>query len=116
MTACKIHPKYKAMLSPNTNCADCWLIWKEAGGMKIWDFIPEFAKALVKHLKEKDDPRWGDTWLKRTRRGQEERTIANFNNKFDKYLNGSQSIDWLAIAGDALICWIREQHPEIWTK
>ena len=83
--------------------------------MKIWDFASAFIVALIEHLK-KDDVRWGDTWLKRTRRGQEQRTIANFNDKFDKYLNGGQPIDWLAIAGDAYICWVREQHPEIWPE
>lgn len=83
---------------------------------KIWECVPEFSKALAEHLENKDDPRWGDTWLKRTREGQEQRTINNFRDKFDKYLNGSQPIDWLAIAGDALICWYREQHPEIWPK
>lgn len=81
--------------------------------MKVWDFIPEFIEALTEQLKS-DDTRWGDTWLKRPIKGQEERTIENFRNKFDKYLNGGQPINWLAIAGDALICWIREKHPEMW--
>lgn len=84
--------------------------------MKVWDFMQEFTKALTEHLEKNDDPRWGDTWLKRTRLGQEMRTIQNFRDKFDKYENGGQPIDWLSIAGDAMICWIREQHPEIWPK
>lgn len=84
--------------------------------MKVWDCVAEFAKALAEHLEKKDDPRWGDTWLKRTRKGQEERTINNFRDKFDKFLNAGQPIDWLAIAGDAMICWFREQHPEIWPE
>jgi hypothetical protein len=84
--------------------------------MKIWDFVPDFSKALADHLENNDDPRWGDTWLKRTRKGQEERTINNFRDKFDKYLNGGQKIDWLSIAGDAMICWLREQHSEIWPE
>ena len=84
--------------------------------MKIWDFLSDFGTALEKHLQEKDDPRWGDTWLKRTRKGQEERTINNYRDKFDKFLNANQPIDWLAIAGDAYICWMREQHPEIWKE
>jgi hypothetical protein len=81
----------------------------------VWDFMEEFTKALKGQL-ESDEKRWGDTWLHRTRKGQEERTIANFNDKFDKYLNGGQPIDWLAIAGDALIAWVRENHPEIWSE
>ena len=81
----------------------------------VWDFMEEFTKALKGQL-ESDEKRWGDTWLHRTRKGQEERTIANFNDKFDKYLNGGQPIDWLAIAGDVLIAWVRENHPEIWSE
>jgi hypothetical protein len=81
--------------------------------MKIWDFTQDFVKAFLAHLKE-DDKRWGNAWLIRPRSGQEERTINNFRDKFDKYLNAGQPIDWLAIAGDAYICWVREQHPEIW--
>ena len=84
--------------------------------MKTWDFVSEFAEALSKHLEKNDDPRWGDTWLKRTRKGQEVRTIESFRNKFDKFVNGGQPIDWLSIAGDAMICWLREQHHEIWPE
>lgn len=83
--------------------------------MKIWDFLPEFVEELIIQL-QNDDIDWGDTWLKRTRKGQEERIIKSFQDKFDKYLNGGQPINWLAIVGDALICWIREQHPEIWKE
>jgi hypothetical protein len=83
--------------------------------MKTWDFLPDFVKALELQLRE-DHAQWGDTWLKRTRKGQEERTIKSFNDKFDKYLNGGIPIPWLKIAGDALIAWIREQHPEIWPE
>lgn len=83
--------------------------------MKVWETLEEFVTAMEKHFLA-DDAIWGDTWLKRTRKGQEERTIRNFNDKFDKYLNAGQPIDWLAIAGDAIICWFREQHPEIWPE
>lgn len=84
--------------------------------MNVWDFVPEFSEALTKHLQEKDEPRWADTWLKRTRKGQEQRTINNFTDKFDKFLNAGQPIDWLALAGDVLICYTRENHEEIWKE
>jgi len=83
--------------------------------MKTWDFMEEFITALTAHLKE-DDAEWGDTWLKRTRKGQDERMIKSTNDRFDKYLNGGQPIDNLAIIGDAFIDWLREQHPEIWPE
>ena len=83
--------------------------------MKTWDFVQEFIKAFTEKLIS-DEQRWGDTWLHRTRKGQEERTIKSFNDKFDKYLNGGQAIDWLSIIGDAFIAWVRENHPEIWKE
>jgi hypothetical protein len=82
---------------------------------KVWDFLPEFVTSLQKQL-EDDDERWGDTWLKRTRYGQEDRTIATFNDYFDKWIAKKTPIPWMKIVGGALICWIREQHPEIWGK
>ena len=83
--------------------------------MKIWEILPEVMKAMEEQF-HADDVRWGDTWLKRTRKGQEERTIRNFNDKFDKYINAGQPINWLAIAGGAMICSYRERHPEIWKE
>jgi hypothetical protein len=83
--------------------------------MKLWNLLPEFVNALTEQLKS-DDARWGDTWLKRTRKGQEERTIATFNDYFDRYLNAGEPVNWLKVAGGAFICWYREQHPEIWKE
>ena len=83
--------------------------------MHTWDYLPKFIEALAQKL-ENDETRWGDTWLKRTRKGQEVRTIENFRNKFDKFLNAGEPIDWLAITGDAFICWIRENYPELWPE
>jgi hypothetical protein len=81
--------------------------------MKLWDFLPEFIKALEEQLKA-DDARWGDTWLKRTRDGQELRTRETLRDYFDQFENSGTPIPWLKIAGGALICWVREKHPEIW--
>jgi hypothetical protein len=91
------------------------LVFARSDNMKTFDFLPEFMEAIENKLKN-DDLRWGDTWLHRTRKGQEERTIKSFNDKFDKYINGGQPIDWLGIIGDAFIAWVRENHPEIWTE
>jgi hypothetical protein len=88
---------------------------KENKMSKVWDFLPELLDALRAQL-ESDDKRWGDTWLKRTREGQEERTIKSFNDKFDQYLHAKSPIPWLKMIGDCFICWIREQHPEMWQK
>lgn len=82
---------------------------------KLWEFLPELMDAMTATLKEAEK-RWGDTWLKRTRNGQEERTIAATINRFDKYRYGGQPLDYLAIIGDMFICWLRTNHPEIWPE
>ncbi len=82
---------------------------------KVWHFMEEFSKALTSHLR-KDYDKWGDTWLNRTRRGQEVRTIHSLRDKFDKYIYAGQPIDWLAVAGEAMIAWIRENHKEIFPE
>jgi len=83
--------------------------------MNTWDFLEEFEFVFRTQLTE-DTKRWGDTWLKRPRKGQEVRTIENYRNKFDKFLNAGEPIDWMKIIGDAYICWVRERHPEIWKE
>ena len=83
--------------------------------MKVWDYLDEFAKALKEQLMD-DEKRWGDTWLFRTRSGQEERTITKFNDYFDQYRTRDIPIPWLKIVGGAMICWIRETHKELWKE
>ena len=83
--------------------------------MKTWDFLDEFIMEFSMKL-EDDDKRWGDTWLKRTRAGQEERMIKSTNDRFDKFLNGGQPLDTMSIIGDAYINWIRERHPELFAS
>jgi len=81
--------------------------------LHVFDFAQDFLTALVEQLR-KDELRWGNTWLSRRPEGQEERTIAKFNDYFDQYRASGQWIPWLKIACGAMICWIREQHPELW--
>jgi hypothetical protein len=83
--------------------------------MKVWDFLTDFMIALKKQLVE-DDMRWGDTWLHRKVEGREERTEVVFKGYFDQYKYAGTPVPWLKIAGGALICWIRENHPEIWKE
>lgn len=83
--------------------------------MKTWDFLPDFIKALREQLEE-DDKKWGETWLHRTRKGQDERTVKSLRDKFDQFEFGKQRINWLKIAGEAFICWLREQREDIWPE
>jgi len=83
---------------------------------RIVDFVDEFAVALRQQLEE-DEKRWGDTWLRRPRKGQEARTMhpemGCYKDYWDRFIHGSIPIPWLKVAGNALICWLREQHPEL---
>jgi len=73
----------------------------------VWSYMDEFVVELTAQLKS-DQERWGDTWKKRIKGGQEERIYANIQNYFDQYFNGGYPIPWLKIAGLAMIAWIRE--------
>lgn len=83
--------------------------------MKVWFFLGELIEALMAQLRD-DDNRWGDVWLKRTRKGQEERTQERFDTYFAAWKEHRVSVPWLKVIGGAFICWIRERHPEIWPE
>ena len=84
--------------------------------MKLWEFLPELSKALEEQLKA-DDVRWGDTWLDRTREGQEKRIYADFDKYWVDFQDSGTPIPWLKIIGNAFIGWMRETaHPELWEK
>jgi hypothetical protein len=72
------------------------------------EFVAELRTQLVA-----DDKRWGETFLRRTRKGQEERCRNSFQDKFDRFENAGIPIEWLKIAGDSYISWLREKHPEM---
>jgi hypothetical protein len=76
---------------------------------RLIDYLPEFIDALREQL-HNDEGRWGDTWKNRTRAGQSERIRATFNNYFDKEKHGGHKVHWLAVAGNAMIAWIRERE------
>jgi len=90
--------------------------------MKPSDFLDEFLVELKAQLIE-DNERWGDTWLKRPKKGQADRAFDRFTEyymeeRLAKSLSGVPStifidhLPWLKITGEALIGWIRERYPE----
>lgn len=81
----------------------------------IEDFLNEFVDALKAQLAN-DNKRWGDTWLKRGLRGQEKRTFERFRDYYDQFKLGGNPVPWMKVIGGALICWVRENHPEILTN
>ena len=88
----------------------------ETSTPKVWDFVDEMAEDLKTYLMEHDDPRWGDTWLHRPRRGQEDRIQARFNDYFDQYHNAGVPLPLLSILGNTYIAWIRVHHPELFPE
>ena len=81
--------------------------------MKVADFIPDMAEELSDQL-ELDRIKWGDTWLQRTREGQEKRTWEVFKRYFNDFFVHGEPIPWMKVIGGALICWIREQKKDVW--
>ena len=78
---------------------------------KLIDYLPEFTEALKQQL-EQDEKRWGETWKYRSIEGQEERTFSVFHNYEDQFNNANIPVNWLKVAGNALICWVREQEQK----
>lgn len=85
---------------------------EKMANVKTWDFLDEFVKELQKDL-ERGEERWGDTWLNRSREGQEERIEQYIKDHLDRYRYAGQPVRWVSIAGECLIAWIREKHPEL---
>lgn len=75
--------------------------------MTLLDVLPKFIAVLTAQV-EADQKRWGDTWRKRPREGQEDRIFHRFMDYYDQWKNAGTPIPWLKVAGEALIGWARE--------
>ena len=75
----------------------------------VTEWLDPFMEALSDQLMD-DFERWGNTWEHRPMDGQTERTQHTFDNYFDQALHGGVPVNWLKVAGNALICWVREQE------
>jgi hypothetical protein len=83
---------------------------------KLIDFLPNFEEAFEVQIGN-DEERWGDTWKHRGRDGQEERAFERYRDYLDQFRNAGVPIPWLKVAGEAMICWVRENiAEEIWRK
>lgn len=74
---------------------------------RVTDYLDEFMYEL-RHDLLKGEAKWGDEWLYRSREGQEKRII---NTIIDYYFNWQKrggDFPWLAVAGNAMIAWIRD--------
>lgn len=71
------------------------------------EYLPQFFD-VVKQQIERDNIRWGQTWAKRSREGQEDRMYSRFNDYYDQWKNAGTPIPWLKIVGESFIAWVRE--------
>ena len=83
--------------------------------MKVSDLMPEFIDAMRERL-DKDQKKWGDTWLYRTREGQEERIENAIKDYYDRWRHAGEPIPWLKIVGNCMIAWIREEHSDLFPE
>jgi len=81
----------------------------------LLSYLQEFGSAFEDQL-EIDEARWGDTWKERPREGQVERTFARFRDYKDQFDNANVPVPWLKVAGEALICWVRDKYPDTYYK
>ena len=81
--------------------------------IRVLDYLEEFTKAIFDSLTE-GEKKYGNLWLNIPREGQEKRIELSFMDKFHEFQHFEEPIDWPSIAGNAMIGWIRENHPELW--
>lgn len=84
----------------------------ESQEIKLYDYIDEFSEALKRQLIS-DQRRWGDTWIRRPRKNQEERAWNRLTDYFDRNFIAGTPVPWLKVAGEAMIGWMRENHTEL---
>ena len=75
--------------------------------IRLADFVDEFSQALKEQVLE-DEKRWGNTWLERPKKGQEERIYNEYERYYRDFKEKGTPIPWLKIAGNSLIAWLRE--------
>jgi hypothetical protein len=59
---------------------------------------------------ELDVLRWGNTWVDRPRKGQEDRIIGRFRDYFDQWEQAQVPVPWAKIIGLAHIALVRERR------
>lgn len=106
-------------LMPEDDEKDGWLTMLGYATLGMREGGEELSKQVVEDIidcfqdqLEADEKRWGDTWKKRPVEGQGARTQARLVDYMDQHYEGGQEIPWEKIAGGAIICLTRLEHPE----
>jgi len=88
---------------------------EQASNPRVIDYLDEFVEALKADLL-RGEAKWGNTWLRYPAQGQEQRIGDYIGYYFDRFENVGTPVPWEAIAGNAMIAWIREHHPELFPQ
>ena len=84
-------------------------------GLTPTQFLPEIFTRVREQL-EADQERWGNVWLERPFAGQAKRIWERYADYFDRHFSTFYPVPWTKIIGGAVICMIRELHPEMFPK
>jgi len=73
------------------------------------EYFSEFSHELECQIIE-DNKRWGDTWIKRGKEGQEDRFFDYVSQKLYEFEVENKPFPWLKVAGEAMIGYVREKY------
>lgn len=79
------------------------------------DLFEENLSKIRKQF-EADDAKWGNEFLKRTRKGQEERIFKRLNEYYDEFQKNGTPIPWEKVIGEANIGMSRRDRPDLWPE
>lgn len=87
------------------------------GFFDLESYIPAFVEDMLARLEEKK-LKWGDKWKKLPVGETEEydhqnvRFFRSIEKAMKEWKEGKGEIDWIDVANEALICWVRENDPQ----
>lgn len=79
------------------------------------EYVPDFAKLMSDRCNEKE-LKYNDTWKHRPveetpiYKDQSERFFDWFMMKLDIQRHGTEKINWVDVANEAMICWARQEE------
>ena len=83
--------------------------------IRVVDFLEEFTKAIWDSL-GRGEKTYGNAWLGSDKQATKYCSISNIRAKFEACLQKGEPINWAGVAGWAMIAWIRENHPELFSE
>jgi hypothetical protein len=79
---------------------------------ELIEHLPELIEVMKERLVE-DHKRWGDTWKRLPREGQEDRILMRILDYAADFFENDTPLPWDKIIGNCWIAMMRERHPEL---